>query len=139
MERTNNMTVEEYQQFLEYIGTIDVLEGIDDFAPDWKPLTEEEYHNRYIEKIKAGIPEGKITQEMFDFWVADGEGTLDLEDRAIAHKAFLSLAAKKQPRLSDTARFNIAAIDAAVKQGASVVTVDDTDEETGGVRHTFTI
>ena len=134
------MTVEEYQHFLEFIGTIDVLEGIDDFAPDWKPLTKEEYHARYIEKIKAGIPAGNITQEMFDFAMADWDGTLSSpEDRAIAFKAVCNMSMKKHPEYAENIRMQIAAVDAAVKQGKSVITVDNSDDIVNGYKVTFSI
>ena len=117
------MTVNEYQQFLEFIESIDVLEGIDDFAPDWKPLTKEEYHDRYIEKIKAGIPEGKITQEMYDFWVADCQGTLDGQEKLIAIKATSNVFIKKHPESANFQQIKISAIEDAINRGDSEVSI----------------
>lgn len=117
------MTTEQYQRFLEYIATIDVFEDIDDFAPDWKPLTKEEYHNAYIEKIKAGIPEGKITQEMYDFWVADYQGTLDGPEKLIAIKATSNLFIKKHPESANFQQIKISAIEDAINRGDSEVSI----------------
>ena len=117
------MTVNEYQQFLEFIESIDVLEGIDDFAPDWKPLTKEEYHDRYIGKIKAGIPEGKITQEMFDFWVNDYQDELDDADRLIAIEASINLFIKEHPEHTDFGKMKLNAIKEALCRGEHEVTI----------------
>ena len=127
------MTVEAYQQFLEYLGTIDVLEGIDDFAPDWKPLTKEEYHDRYIEKIKAGIPAGKITQEMYDFWVDECSHNLSSEDNLIAFKAHTTIIIKKNPELAGIRNKTISAMEDALNRGEHEVTI----EHNNGVKGTI--
>ena len=117
------MTVKEYQQFLEFIGTIDVFEGIDDFAPDWKPLTKEEYHDRYIEKIKAGISAGKITQEMYDFWVNDYQHELCDEDKLIALESSTNLFIKEHPEHANFEKMKLNAIKEALGRGEHQVTI----------------
>jgi len=133
------MTVEEYQQFLEYISTIDVLDGIDDFAPDWKPLTKEEYHERYISKIKVGITEGKITQDAYDFWEKDNVGELDHDEHAVAMNAMFNINAKIHPEFAENTRMIQAAIDAAQKSDKDQIYVDFRDDSGGGTILGFTI
>ena len=96
-------------------------------------MCKEEYHDRYIEKIKAGIPAGKITQEMYDFWVDECNHNLSSEDNLIAFKALTNILVKENPESAKIQNKVVSAMEDALNRGEHEVTI----EHNNGVKGTI--